>query len=392
MRALGVLVGIALAAMAVPLACGGNDFSSNTGGAPSSSTGTGAFGGGIDGPCKVADDCPGQDLPCLVRACNAGACDIAAVPLGTPTESQLAGDCKKAVCDGKGSETTTHDDGDVYDDGNDCTSDGCAAGTSKNEPKPVGTPCSGGVCKAGGECVECVDESQCVVETDLCVGNVCVSPHCIDGITNSGETDVDCGGPDCAKCGVGKVCGQDADCKSGVCNGTCQAPTCSDGVANGGETDTDCGGPNCPGCDAGNGCAVGSDCQSGVCIGGVCQAGTCTDGVMNQDETDVDCGGTCPGCADGHSCNNDDDCASQACKSGKCFNHCTDNVKDADESDVDCGGSYCAKCADGEACNCNDDCASGVCCTMATTSGTTEKSCAPANSPCPGGTPCPNPT
>jgi hypothetical protein len=48
---------------------------------------------------------------------------------------------------------------------------------------------------------------------------------CSDGILNNAETQIDCGGPNCAPC----------------------PPTCSDGIQNQGEDDVDCGGP-CPAC------------------------------------------------------------------------------------------------------------------------------------------------
>ena len=56
--------------------------------------------------------------------------------------------------------------------------------------------------------------------------------------------------------------------------GICQAalPSCNDGIQNQGETDVDCGGPNCPGmCNPGQNCSGSSDCISNVCSGGQCQ-------------------------------------------------------------------------------------------------------------------------
>ncbi len=58
---------------------------------------------------------------------------------------------------------------------------------------------------------------------------------CSDGILNNGETEVDCGGPNCDPCGGG-------------------GETCSDGILNNGETEVDCGGPNCAPCEGGGTC------------------------------------------------------------------------------------------------------------------------------------------
>ncbi len=68
--------------------------------------------------------------------------------------------------------------------------------------------------------------------------------HCLDGIANADEEDVDCGGMHCVPC-----------------------PTCADGILNGEEEGIDCGGPLCDPCP------------------------TCSDGIQNGDEEGVDCGG-----------------------------------------------------------------------------------------------------
>lgn len=97
--------------------------------------------------------------------------------------------------------------------------------------------------------------------------------HCHDGVQDVDESDVDCGGLQCAPCADGKKCGLNSDCASHVCNssvGTCAAPSCTDHVQNGDETDVDCGG-SCSPCAAGQHCKQASDCQSGNCSNGACQ-------------------------------------------------------------------------------------------------------------------------
>ncbi|MEM7573609.1 MAG: cohesin domain-containing protein [Bacteroidota bacterium] len=106
---------------------------------------------------------------------------------------------------------------------------------------------------------------------------------CNDGIQNNGETDVDCGGPNCAPC-----------------------PTCNDGVQNGNETGVDCGGPDCDPC---------------------INPPTCEDGIQNGQETGVDCGG--PDCA--------------ACPPTET---CDDGILNNGETQIDCGGPNCAPCSD----------------------------------------------
>ena len=74
---------------------------------------------------------------------------------------------------------------------------------------------------------------------------------CADGIRDLEESDVVCGGPNCAPCAALMQCFEDADCESGFCDrldNRCRAPSCGDGVQNGLETDEDCGGAQCALC------------------------------------------------------------------------------------------------------------------------------------------------
>jgi len=85
---------------------------------------------------------------------------------------------------------------------------------------------------------------------------VIVPETCSDSQQNEGETDVDCGGPDCNPCADDASCNDPSDCESGVCrDGACIAPDCGDEVVNGDEE-----------CDPGReteGCNV--DCTFTVC-------------------------------------------------------------------------------------------------------------------------------
>jgi len=105
----------------------------------------------------------------------------------------------------------------------------------------------------------------------MSMDKICQAATCDDGVKNGGESDVDCGGPDCGGCDPGASCGGQDDCASGVCqSGACAAPSCSDGVENGQETDTDCGGPDCSACSTGQSCQKDGDCQSNICKNNTC--------------------------------------------------------------------------------------------------------------------------
>lgn len=66
-------------------------------------------------------------------------------------------------------------------------------------PKPI-DPCEGVTCEGNASCID----------------GACISP-CENGARDDGETDIDCGGNDCRKCGGGHTCITSNDCFSGMC-------------------------------------------------------------------------------------------------------------------------------------------------------------------------------
>jgi hypothetical protein len=147
-------------------------------------------------------------------------------------------------------------------------------------------------------------------------------PLCANGVRDINESDVDCGGPQCVPCAIGRLCRAASDCQSGICgiDGRCAANSCSDGIRDGNESDVDCGG-SCPACPAGLLCRTGSDCQSGSCgANGRCTAANpCNNGVRDGFESDIDCGGgQCPVCPNGRRCYASTDCQSGICAAGLC--------------------------------------------------------------------------
>jgi hypothetical protein len=170
---------------------------------------------------------------------------------------------------------------------------------------------------------------------------------------------------------------RDDDAGDAGADGETPDPSCNDGEQNQGETDVDCGGPNCPPCEAGQACSMDSDCETESCVGSVCITPSCTDGVHNGSETDVDCGGpTCNGCTEGKTCGGDSDCLSQHCPDGTCA--AADCLVDADCSafsgqctvgscdDVTKTCSALAAnegntCDDGDLCTTGDTCVAGAC-------------------------------
>jgi hypothetical protein len=234
--------------------------------------------------------------------------------------------------------------------------------------------CGGLQCTTLGK--RCADGAGCRVagdcESSSCQGSKCQPPSCADGVRNGIELDVDCGAA-CGSdhlCPVGKKCGSNSDCTTGICNGTmCIAPSCSDGLKNQDETDVDCGGKVCERRCAftpAQSCRGGTDCISGVCdpLALVCAAPSCDDGVLNGAETDLDCGGNCAPkrpCPPTQRCRVGTDCDNLVCEQGLCAAAtCSDGVQNGKESDVDCGGP-CSKCGKGRKCSVDADCDSDFC-------------------------------
>ncbi|WP_437279932.1 hypothetical protein WME90_05070 [Sorangium sp. So ce375] len=259
--------------------------------------GTPECSGVIDPPtrwCQRDAHCPGPPDPrCGAGRCVRGRCEIETRP-GRLT-LQIRGDCKQDECtwDGNVISVPAYD---VYNDGNQCTTDFC------DYDQPLSAPLDNVICPVSGSgrcykgrCVECLAEDPALHCPDglACDGVLCVPVHCVNQALDaaSGETSQDCGGP-CKPCKDGDPCKVGADCQSGVCAmAHCKAPTCDDGVKNGNETGVDCSG-TCPRrCPDGRGCASGEDCESGVCWAGACEPPMCKDGVENGDELGVDCGG-----------------------------------------------------------------------------------------------------
>lgn len=197
--------------------------------------------------------------------------------------------------------------------------------------------------------------------------------HCVNGKPDLGlgETDVDCGGPDCHGCGIGKNCTLQSDCSAGQClGGSCQEPGCANNVQDGDETGIDCGG-SCKGCSDGGPCNAGTDCLSNVCNPyGHCASPTCDDGVLNGDETGRDCGGpVCDGCAAGQPCKLPTDCLGGECDANNvCPLVCGKNTDNCDSNPTDCetnlltSADNCGAC--GNACslpNAKVSCVGGEC-------------------------------
>jgi hypothetical protein len=222
--------------------------------------------------CSVAADC--ATATCSGGKCVAAAC-VDTVKNGTETDVDCGGTCGKCA-DTKTCAVAA-----------DCTSAVCDATTKKClAPLCTDTVKNGteSDVDCGGTCPnKCADTKSCAVAADCTSGvcnagtKKCSAAICTDLAKNGTETDVDCGGTCATKCADTKSCLVGTDCTSGVCDaGThkCSVPACPDGVKNGGETDLDCGGANCATkCAIGKTCAVSTDCDKAICTALACRVG-----------------------------------------------------------------------------------------------------------------------
>ncbi|MFM2152870.1 MAG: hypothetical protein RL199_1305, partial [Pseudomonadota bacterium] len=359
---------------------------------------------GVQNGSEAAVDCGGACAPCPagtpgVKPSGAAGCASGVVVCTKATCSPDEADgwrCAPPRCDDgrvNGSETSK------VDDGSECGGS-CGPCPVNETPYPkcrTGADCSSGVCKGAkskvlGSCQPATtrDGIRNGDESDVdCGGTQANVVKCALGRRCSFATD----------CVTGTTCiGADGNAAGDqpAVGGVCSAATCDDLLAtpNGGETDVNCGGPNCGiRCDENQKCKVDSDCLSGGCKKSdkTCLGSSTVDNVRNGTETDIDCGcreaargsdGTCPDpfarCSLGAACESDDDCVSNACLGGVCsLRACKASTAPAFNAALhrECGRGCANRCATGKACEADVDCASYNCyenvCRERTSSGCT---------------------
>lgn len=189
---------------------------------------------------------------------------------------------------------------------------------------------------------------------------------CQNGDLDPGETDLNCGGPDCPPCVGPLMCQVNADCATGLCPaGICVPPECVNGVYDPGiEWYLDCGGMCGRSCRLGFPCQFNTDCVEGAeCYNGACVLDeSCANKSGDPGETDFDCGGPICGssCKHTQNCIDDSDCVAGTCSGGCKVLHCMNNQLDPGELDTDCGGE-CGRCDPGQACIFDSDCDDSSC-------------------------------
>ncbi len=134
--------------------------------AATSSTSTGA-------QCITKEECP-PDGPCAAHECMQGQC-VQTNLNERMTLADLDGNCAKTTCL-SGVLTTQDDEGDSFDDGDECTIDGCENGSATHAPADEGSGCGGfDVCRNGICCPFAVTSCNgvCCNVLQKCTGMGC---------------------------------------------------------------------------------------------------------------------------------------------------------------------------------------------------------------------------
>src|SRR5579872_2969500 len=220
------------------------------GGCGSGSGGQGGGGGGGDASLDSSegDSMPGTDSGMVdSTTSDSSGGDSSAVDSSstdsTSTDSQTATDSSPSDS-APGGDTGTKDSSstDSSKTGDSGQPPACDGGTSCSSPSACPTQttacivdtCTSGCCGTANAAfgTPCTDHGGIV-----CNGSgTCVSTHCMDGLQDGDETDVDCGGATCSPCADGKKCLAGRDCVSRDCRlDICVAAVCGNGAREPGE-------------------------------------------------------------------------------------------------------------------------------------------------------------
>lgn len=246
------------------------------------------------------------DTACAHPTCDAGKCGVEHEPMGTATQWQVPGDCKKNVCDGNGNVVQANDDTDKPNDGNTCTVDTCTNGVPSRTNAVAGTMCGNKpsmTCDGAGHCTNCTNDSSCG-QPGACHAWTCddATQVCQQVFTPMGSgsppggTTHDCRRNVCDGMGGVITIAEPTDkpldpsaCVLGTCVGDMPSTTpaaATVGCFGGNKCD---GMGNCGTCTKDADCGTVTECATPRCIGGHCSAELAASGTPTAQQTSGDC-------------------------------------------------------------------------------------------------------
>lgn len=325
-----------------------------------------------DGVCQVCDpdQCPEDDNPCTFAACLFGACAQSEVDNGTSCGDEKVcqdGLCTDVVCN----------PANCPNDSNECTVPACDQdGECALNPVDDNTSCDGGngscqagVCQPNFVC----DPATCPADGNECTeaaceNNACVQANVQNGTCNNGNGVCDQG--NCVECVEDSQCDDSNECTSGSCssNGVCEytpvgnGASCNAGagVCISGNCAAVCNPANCP--DDGNECTE-SFCQADNSCGTrpVSAGSSCAGGAGSCDDN-----GTCDVCMPSD-CADSNECTQASCNGATCENNNVQDGTSCNNNQGVCQAGACvgciddSQCTDGNACNGAETCVNSVC-------------------------------
>eukprot|EP00924_Labyrinthula_sp_SR-Ha-C_P016139 augustus_masked-scaffold_4-processed-gene-20.44-mRNA-1 protein AED:0.43 eAED:0.49 QI:0/-1/0/1/-1/1/1/0/650 len=180
--------------------------------------------------CDIEETCDGQQATCPIDEFVAAGTECSAEIFGSEVTS---GTCYAGYCNSHASQCAEYNsfDGPCRSRGDDDLDKGCGnlychyKGTPVDECRMVeendepvtvldGTTC--GVSNEGDALVCSAMSSTCITVSDLMTQST-YHLSCYNGLLDSGETDVDCGGPLCPSCLGGEACAENSDCVTNDC-------------------------------------------------------------------------------------------------------------------------------------------------------------------------------
>ena len=209
--------------------------------------------------CTTNDDC--ESYSCVGGTCAATTCSNN-IEDGTESDIDCGGSCQNCLA-GQQCEAS---DKNCF--GATCNLlNQCAATCSSFHEDGTETDID-----CGGSCSGCANGRQCVVSADcdsgFCVDGVCCNSSCT-GACNACSATVKGNGVD-GVCGPIELGDDPASECSGTyqCGGSGACQSCGDGIKDGAETDVDCGGGTCSKCGVARRCLASTDCVLGsTCLG-----------------------------------------------------------------------------------------------------------------------------
>jgi hypothetical protein len=345
-----------------------------------------ACGDNLPGECVYDIDCPG-DPACISKTCTAGHCNVAPIPDNMPSTVQIAGDCKKALCDGNGNVKQTVDDTDVPTVSGDCTLATCTNGVPYAGPAQAGTSCGANLyCDNSGNCVGCIGALECPGTDTECHARTCINETCGVADTASGhklatQTKGDCQVVECDGSGSTMSVADNTDvptttnkciiesCVAGVPTvtnqpaghacGTTSSPLFCDGAG------------TCVQCNQASDCGTSTDCKTYSCTSHTCSVAFTSAGTPTSAQTPHDCKqNVCDGAGAVVVQNDNTDLPvdGNACTDDVCTNGVPSNPPTA--PDTSCGGSlvcdgagHCVGCVVPADCGTNNECVTQQCTT-----------------------------